>query len=281
MVSGACQNNGMPELPEVETTRAGVAPHVAGQRVRTVIVRQPRLRWPVSEALARDLPGQTLHAVARRAKYLLFVADTGHVCLHLGMSGRLRIVAADTPAASHDHVDIVLENDAALRFNDARRFGSIFWLTGDPYEFSLLARLGPEPLSTAFDGAWLKARSAGRRLAVKSFIMDGAVVVGVGNIYACEALHAAGIHPRRAAARVSAARYEALANAIKRVLGQAIAVGGTTLRDYRGADGDTGYFQMALAAYGRAGQPCPRGCGSIRREIIGQRGTFFCPVCQT
>ncbi|HET7315607.1 bifunctional DNA-formamidopyrimidine glycosylase/DNA-(apurinic or apyrimidinic site) lyase [Salinisphaera sp.] len=270
----------MPELPEVETTRAGVEPHVAGQSVRTVIVRQPRLRWPVSEALARDLPGQTIHAVRRRAKYLLFTADTGHVCLHLGMSGRLRVVAADTPATTHDHIDIVLDNDTMLRFNDARRFGSLFWLTGDPHAFPLLARLGPEPLSDDFDGAWLKARSVGRRIAVKAFIMDAAVVVGVGNIYACEALHGAGIHPRRAASRISAARYEALAAAIRRVLGKAIAVGGTTLRDYIGVNGDTGYFQLSLAAYGREGRPCPRGCGPIRREIIGQRSTFFCPVCQ-
>lgn len=271
----------MPELPEVETTRAGVAPHVLGQRVRSVSVRQPRLRWPVSEALARELPGQTIHAVTRRAKYLLFAADTGHVCLHLGMSGRLRVVAADTPVAAHDHVDIVLDNDTALRFNDARRFGSMFWLTGDPHAFSLLARLGPEPLGPDFDGAWLKARSAGRRIAVKNFIMDAAVVVGVGNIYACEALHGACIHPRRPAARISTARYKTLAAAIQRVLGEAIAVGGTTLRDYIGVHGDTGYFQLSLAAYGREGQSCPRGCGAIRREVIGQRSTFFCPICQT
>ncbi|MGN8157967.1 bifunctional DNA-formamidopyrimidine glycosylase/DNA-(apurinic or apyrimidinic site) lyase [Salinisphaera sp. RV14] len=271
----------MPELPEVETTRAGVEPHVAGQRVRTVIVRQPQLRWPVSAALACDLPGQTIHGVRRRAKYLLFAADTGHVCLHLGMSGRLRVVPADTPAQTHDHVDIVLESDMTLRFNDARRFGSLFWLTGDPQAFPLLARLGPEPLSDDFDGTWLKARSAGRRSAVKAFIMDAAVVVGVGNIYASEALHAAGIHPRRAAGRIGASRYEALAVAIKRVLGEAIAVGGTTLRDYIGVNGDTGYFQLSLAAYGREGQLCPRGCGPIRREVIGQRSTFFCPVCQT
>ncbi|WP_423821596.1 bifunctional DNA-formamidopyrimidine glycosylase/DNA-(apurinic or apyrimidinic site) lyase [Salinisphaera sp. SPP-AMP-43] len=270
----------MPELPEVETTRAGIAPHVRGQRVRTVIVRQPQLRWPVSPELARDLPEQTLHTVYRRAKYLLFVADSGHVCLHLGMSGRLRIVPADTPPETHDHVDIVLDNDTAVRFNDARRFGSLFWLTGDPSQFALLARLGPEPLSDDFDGAWLKARSAGRRIAVKAFIMDAAVVVGVGNIYACEALHAAGIHPRRAAARISAARYAELAEAIKHVLARAIAVGGTTLRDYIGVDGETGYFQLSLSVYGREGAPCPRGCGLIRREVIGQRSTFFCPVCQ-
>ncbi|MES1924600.1 bifunctional DNA-formamidopyrimidine glycosylase/DNA-(apurinic or apyrimidinic site) lyase [Salinisphaera sp. T31B1] len=270
----------MPELPEVETTRAGIAPHVHDQTVRTVIVRQAQLRWPVSPALAEVLPGQRLHAVHRRAKYLLFEADLGHVCLHLGMSGRLRLVPADTPVARHDHVDIVLDNDMTMRFNDARRFGSMFWLTGDPYAFSLLAHLGPEPLSAEFDGAWLHARSRQRRAPVKTFIMDSATVVGVGNIYACEALHAARIHPRCAAGRIGRARYDRLAEAIKHVLARAIAVGGTTLRDYIGVDGDTGYFQLDLAAYGRTDQPCPRGCGPIRREIIGQRSTFYCPVCQ-
>ncbi|GAB3674905.1 bifunctional DNA-formamidopyrimidine glycosylase/DNA-(apurinic or apyrimidinic site) lyase [Salinisphaera aquimarina] len=270
----------MPELPEVETTRAGIEPHVRGQQVRTVIVRQPQLRWPVSAALAEVLPGQIIHAVHRRAKYLLFEAETGHVCLHLGMSGRLRLVPADTPVATHDHVDIVFENDMAMRFNDARRFGSLFWLDGDPQAFSLLAHLGPEPLSEAFDGDWLHTRSRGRRAPVKTFIMDSATVVGVGNIYACEALHAAGIHPRRAAGRISRSRYRTLAAAIKQVLRDAIIAGGTTLRDYIGVDGDTGYFQLRLAAYGRTGAPCPRGCGPIRREIIGQRSTFFCPVCQ-
>ena len=270
----------MPELPEVETTRAGIEPHVAGQAVRTVIVRQPQLRWPVSEPLARELPGQVIHGVTRRAKYLLFEADTGHVCLHLGMSGRLRVVPAGTPVAAHDHVDIELANDWVVRYNDARRFGSIFWLTEPPEHFSLLARLGPEPLSADFTGAWLKQQAARRRMAVKAFIMDSAVVVGVGNIYACEALHAAGIHPRRPAQSVSLARYKRLAEAIKTVLARAITVGGTTLRDYIGVDGDTGYFQLSLAAYSREGAPCPRGCGAIRREVIGQRSTFFCPTCQ-
>ncbi len=270
----------MPELPEVETTRAGIEPHVMGQQVRTVIVRQPQLRWPVTDTLAAELPGQTIHGVARRAKYLLFAADTGHVCLHLGMSGRLRIVAAGTPVVAHDHVDIELANDWVVRYNDARRFGSIFWLTEPPETFSLLARSGPEPLSEAFDGAWLKLQAARRRTAIKAFIMDSQVVVGVGNIYACEALHMAGIHPRRPAQSVSRARYDRLAEAIKTVLARAITVGGTTLRDYIGVDGDTGYFQLSLAAYGREGAPCPRGCGVIRREVIGQRSTFFCPGCQ-
>lgn len=270
----------MPELPEVETTRAGIEPHVRGQTVQTVVVRQSQLRWPVSPELAGVLPGQTLHTVRRRAKYLLFEADTGHICLHLGMSGRLRIVPADTPVAKHDHVDIVLANDWTIRFNDARRFGSLFWLADDPDTFSLLAHLGPEPLGDAFDGDWLYARASGRSTSVKSFIMDSATVVGVGNIYACEALHAARIHPRRPAKRIGRARYRALAEAIRAVLADAVLAGGTTLRDYIGVTGDTGYFQLSLSAYGRAGEPCPRGCGPIRREVIGQRSTFFCPVCQ-
>ncbi|MBS63379.1 bifunctional DNA-formamidopyrimidine glycosylase/DNA-(apurinic or apyrimidinic site) lyase [Salinisphaera sp.] len=271
----------MPELPEVETTRAGIEPHVRGQRVRTVIVRQPQLRWPVSAALAEVLPGQVIRTVHRRAKYLLFEAETGHVCLHLGMSGRLRIVPADTPVVAHDHVDIALDNDWTVRFNDARRFGSIFWLDEAPDTFALLAHLGPEPLGDTFDGDWLYERSRGRRAPVKTFIMDSTTVVGVGNIYACEALHAARIHPRRPAGRIGRRRYHALATAIRQVLADAIVAGGTTLRDYIGVDGDTGYFQLSLAAYGKAGQPCPRGCGPIRREVIGQRSTFFCPVCQT
>lgn len=270
----------MPELPEVETTRAGIEPHVCGQKVRTVIVRQPQLRWPVSEALARELPGQMIHRVTRRAKYLLFATETGHVCIHLGMSGRLRIVPADTPAANHDHVDIVLTNDTTIRFNDARRFGSIFWLREPPEDFRLLAHLGPEPLSNAFDGLWLKARARNRRAPVKAFIMDSATVVGVGNIYACESLHAAGIHPRRPAQRISAQRYASLASAIKQTLTDAIIAGGTTLRDYIGVNGDTGYFQLRLAVYGRAGAPCPRDGEAIRREVIGQRSTFYCPACQ-
>lgn len=271
----------MPELPEVETTRAGVAPHVVGRRVDHVVVRQPQLRWPVSPELTTVLPDQVISAVKRRAKYLLFETEAGSICLHLGMSGRLRVVPDGTPLAAHDHVDFVLDNGWIVRFNDARRFGSIFWISGVPDQFPLLARLGPEPLGAAFDGAYLHARARGRRVTVKSFIMDSHVVVGIGNIYACEALHAAGIHPQRAAGRISAARYEKLAAAIKHVLKNAIAAGGTTLRDYIGVDGNTGYFQQVLAVYGREGRPCPRDAHIIKRQVIAQRSTFFCPHCQT
>lgn len=271
----------MPELPEVETTRAGLEPHVVGRRVKQVIVRQPQLRWPVSPALAESLPSQVISDIHRRAKYLLFDAGNGHICIHLGMSGRLRVVPTDTPPTKHDHVDIALENNQTVRFNDARRFGSVFWISGDVTEFPLLASLGPEPLSDDFDGAWLHARSRGRRAPIKNFIMDSHVVVGVGNIYASEALHAAGIHPKRAAGRISARRYDRLAAAIKRVLDDAIIAGGTTLRDYIGVDGDTGYFQLSLAVYGKAGHACPRDGEPIRRVVIGQRSTFYCPRCQT
>lgn len=270
----------MPELPEVETTRRGVAPYVVGRRVERVLVREPRLRWPVSPELARALPGRRIDAVDRRAKYLLFRAGDGHLMLHLGMSGRLRVIPADLPPESHDHLDVVFENGQALRFHDPRRFGSAFWLTGPPEECLLLAELGPEPLSESFDGDWLYRHSRGRRASVKAFLMDSRTVVGVGNIYACEALHVAGIHPARGAGRIGRERYRRLAAAIRTVLGDAIAAGGTTLRDYIGVDGDSGWFQLSLSVYGKAGEPCPRGCGPIRRRVIGQRATFFCPGCQ-
>jgi len=270
----------VPELPEVETTRRGIAPHVLGRQVARVIVRDARLRWPVAPELARELPGRRIERVSRRAKYLLFAAEGGHLLLHLGMSGRLRVVPAETPPGRHDHLDIVFADDQAVRFHDPRRFGSAFWLTDDPETFPLLASLGPEPLGDRFNGDWLYARSRRRRAAVKTFLMDAATVVGVGNIYASEALHAAGVHPGRPAGRISRARYAALAQAIKTVLGRAIEVGGTTLRDYVGVDGGTGWFQLQLAVYGKASRPCPRGCGPIRRRVIGQRSTFFCPVCQ-
>lgn len=270
----------MPELPEVETTRAGIAPYITGQQVDHVVIRQSKLRWPITAGLTQELPGQTIQAVKRRAKYLLLATPAGHVCLHLGMSGKLRVLPATTPAQTHDHVDIVFQNGLALRFNDARRFGSIFWLKQDPEDFSLLTHLGPEPLGDNFNGQWLADCAARRRLAVKNFIMDSKVVVGVGNIYASEALHAARIDPRQPANQVSLRGYALLADCIKQVLEQAINAGGTTLRDYVGVHGDTGYFQQQLAVYGREGLACPRGCGIVQKTIIGQRSTFFCPRCQ-
>ncbi|WP_070884730.1 bifunctional DNA-formamidopyrimidine glycosylase/DNA-(apurinic or apyrimidinic site) lyase [Pseudomonas argentinensis] len=269
----------MPELPEVETTRRGIAPHLIGQRVSRVIVRERRLRWPIPEDLDVRLSGQRIEAVERRAKYLLIKAETGTLISHLGMSGNLRLVEAGLPAAKHEHVDIELESGLSLRYTDPRRFGALLW-SELPLEHELLLRLGPEPLTELFDGERLYQLSRGKAVAVKPFIMDNAVVVGVGNIYATEALFAAGIDPRRAAGTVSRARYVRLAREIKRVLAHAIERGGTTLRDFIGGDGQPGYFQQELFAYGRGGQFC-KVCGSTLREVkLGQRASVYCPKCQ-
>ena len=269
----------MPELPEVETTRRGIAPHLIGQRVSRVIVRERRLRWPIPEDLDVRLSGQRIEAVERRAKYLLIKAEVGTLISHLGMSGNLRLVEAGLPAAKHEHVDIELESGLALRYTDPRRFGALLW-SELPLEHELLVRLGPEPLTDLFDGERLFQLSRGKAVAVKPFIMDNAVVVGVGNIYATEALFAAGIDPRRAAGTVSRARYVRLAQEIKRVLAHAIERGGTTLRDFIGGDGQPGYFQQELFAYGRGGEFC-KVCGSTLREVkLGQRASVYCPKCQ-
>jgi len=269
----------VPELPEVETTRRGIEPHLLGQRVAQVLVRDRRMRWPVPEDLDVRLSGQRIVAVERRAKYLLIHAEVGTLIVHLGMSGSLRLVPPDQPCGRHDHVDILLESGLALRYTDPRRFGTLLW-SQEPLQHELLARLGPEPLTEAFDGERLYQLSRGRNVAVKPFIMDNAVVVGVGNIYATEALFAAGIDPRRAAGSISRARYQRLAAEIKRILAQAIECGGTTLRDFVGGDGKPGYFQQELFAYGRAGQPCLRCMGLLRELRLGQRASVFCPRCQ-
>ncbi|KIP96325.1 MULTISPECIES: bifunctional DNA-formamidopyrimidine glycosylase/DNA-(apurinic or apyrimidinic site) lyase [Pseudomonas] len=269
----------MPELPEVETTRRGIAPYLEGQRVSRVIVRERRLRWPIPEDLDVRLSGQRIEKVERRAKYLLIKAEVGTLISHLGMSGNLRLVEVGLPAAKHEHVDIELESGLALRYTDPRRFGALLW-SELPLEHELLARLGPEPLTDLFDGERLYQLSRGKAVAIKPFIMDNAVVVGVGNIYATEALFAAGIDPRRAAGTVSRARYVRLAHEIKRVLAHAIERGGTTLRDFVGGDGQPGYFQQELFAYGRGGQFC-KVCGSTLREVkLGQRASVYCPKCQ-
>ncbi|MEO0996340.1 MAG: bifunctional DNA-formamidopyrimidine glycosylase/DNA-(apurinic or apyrimidinic site) lyase [Pseudomonadota bacterium] len=269
----------MPELPEVETTRRGIMPYARGQTIRAVTVREPRLRWPVPRELATQLSGATIRTVQRRAKYLVFRTSAGAMLLHLGMSGSLRIVDADTPIKKHDHLDIALGSGRLIRFHDPRRFGSVH-LTDDTDTHPLLASLGPEPLGDAFDGNHLHAQSRGRRVAVKVFIMNARVVVGVGNIYASEALHLAGIHPRRAAGRIGPARYQRLADAIHETLTAAIAVGGTTLRDFYGGDGEPGYFRQCLHVYERDGEPCRRCGGTVRREVLGQRASYYCPGCQ-
>jgi formamidopyrimidine-DNA glycosylase len=271
----------MPELPEVETTRRGIRRAVRGHRITEVVVRQRALRWPVPARLPRALAGSRVLEVERRAKYLVFRTGAGAMLLHLGMSGSLRVVAATQPPGRHDHIDFVLDDGRALRFRDPRRFGSVHWTAGDPLRHPLLRDLGPEPLGPRFTGAYLSTCAAGRRQAVKTFIMDSRVVAGVGNIYANEALFSARIHPARAAGRISRARYDALARAIRRVLRDAIRQGGTTLRDFVNGDGEPGYFGVRLRVYDREGEPCPR-CGTrIRAGRTGQRSTFYCPHCQT
>ena len=274
----------MPELPEVETTRRGLLPHVEGQRVAHVRLRRPDLRWPIPREVEELLPEQRIDAIRRRAKYLLLDTTAGSALLHLGMSGSLRVLPEDTPVRAHDHVDIALVGEdgkpgRVLRFNDPRRFGCLLWQA--PGEIHpLLAGLGPEPLSEAFDGNYLFELSRGRKVPVKTFLMDQSVVVGVGNIYAAEALSTAGISPLRPAGKVSRERYAALAEAVKAILAHAIARGGTTLRDFISPDGAPGYFEQELLAYGRGGQPCPR-CGrALKQASIGQRATVWCGHCQ-
>ncbi len=270
----------MPELPEVETTRRGIEPHLLGRTVSRVIVRNRQLRWPVPARLDATLRGQRIEHVRRRGKYLLLGFEQGSLILHLGMSGSLRILPVNQPGEKHEHVEWQLDDGHCLRLRDPRRFGAVLWTRRDPLEHRLLAHLGPEPLSEAFDGDGLHARAAGRRQAVKPFLMDSRIVVGVGNIYASEALFLAGIHPRRAAGRISLARCRQLATAIKQVLAEAIEQGGTTLRDFTGSDGRPGYFKQRLNVYGRAGESCPR-CGQpIRQQVIGQRASYYCPRCQ-
>lgn len=270
----------MPELPEVETTRRGIEPHILKQDIRDVIVRQSQLRWPVPGNLAELLRGSVIQSVGRRAKYLLVRTASGTLIIHLGMSGSLRLVSTDVAVGAHDHIDICLSSGKVLRYTDPRRFGAFLWSMQDPMEHKLLRDLGPEPLAEEFNGDLLYRLSRGRSASVKQFIMDGHIVVGVGNIYANEALYMAGIHPKRAAKRVSLARYRQLASAIKTVLGDAIAQGGTTLRDFVGGDGKPGYFKQKLNVYGRGGESCNQ-CGSCLSEIRqGQRSTVYCRHCQ-
>ncbi|UWX04092.1 bifunctional DNA-formamidopyrimidine glycosylase/DNA-(apurinic or apyrimidinic site) lyase [Pseudoxanthomonas sp. NC8] len=270
----------MPELPEVETTRRGLAPHVEGRRITGVVLRRPDLRWPIPDQIRELLPGRRIEAVRRRAKYLLMDTDAGDsALLHLGMSGMLRVLPADTPVGAHDHVDLALDSGRVLRFTDPRRFGSLLWQPAGT-EHELLRGLGPEPLSDAFDGDWLFARSRGRSAPVKTFLMDQRIVVGVGNIYAAESLFRAGISPLRAAGKVSRERYAALTGAVREILAYAITRGGTTLRDFLSPDGAPGYFEQELAVYGRGGGACPTCGGPLREASIGQRASVWCPRCQ-
>jgi len=270
----------MPELPEVETTRRGIEPWVLGQAISGWHIRNAALRWPVD--IPDQLRGQTIQATSRRGKYILLHTRPGTLLVHLGMSGSLRILQADTPALKHDHVDILLANQRVLRLNDPRRFGSILFQPGDTAdEHPLLAHLGVEPLGNEFSGAYLHRLSRGRKVAVKNFIMDSRVVVGVGNIYAAESLFSAGLRPTTAAGRVPLWIYERLAGAIVAVLNRSLRQGGTTLRDFVGSDGNPGYFKQQLNVYGRQNLPCRTCQTPLKLQTLGQRSTVYCPKCQT
>jgi formamidopyrimidine-DNA glycosylase len=270
----------MPELPEVETTRRGILRFVRQRTIERVIVREPRLRWRVPAELAEVTAGQKIRSLRRRGKYLLFDLERGALILHLGMSGSLRVLSAGTLPLAHDHVDIVLDSGLCLRFNDPRRFGSLLWTLEDPLTHRLLSTLAPEPLSVGFDGAYLARAAARRSVAIKQLIMNSQVVVGVGNIYASEALFRAGIRPRRAAGRLQRAEFDALVESIRAVLRDAIRAGGTTLRDYVNPKGMPGYFRQKLFVYERDGEPCRKCRTPIRHLVQGQRSTYFCPHCQ-
>jgi len=269
----------MPELPEVETTARGIAPHLLDHCVSHVAVRHHQLREPVPAHLEAQLVGRRLGAVSRRAKYLLLDFGDGQLLVHLGMSGSLRIVPTGTAPSTHDHVDIGF-GERVLRYRDPRRFGLMRWIARGEAQPALLASLGVEPLSDAFDGAWLHRATRGAKRSIKTFIMDSHQVVGVGNIYASESLFRAGIHPLTPAGRLGPARCDRLAGAIRATLTDAIAAGGSSLRDFVGSDGKPGYFQQQYFVYGRTGEPC-RTCGQpIAKQVIGQRASFFCRHCQ-
>ncbi|NND64832.1 MAG: bifunctional DNA-formamidopyrimidine glycosylase/DNA-(apurinic or apyrimidinic site) lyase [Gammaproteobacteria bacterium] len=270
----------MPELPEVETTRRGIEPLLAGKVARNMLLRCTKLRRPIPRSLANVIQNQRLQAVGRRAKYLLFDFDRGQLLVHLGMSGSLRVLNQAKPAHKHDHWDINFDDNKTLRFTDPRRFGLTLWRDQNDDQGSLLDHLGVEPLTAGFNGQYLLQRARCRRVNVKSFIMDQRIVVGVGNIYASEALWLAGINPKRSAGRIALARYEKLTKAIKKVLNNAIEAGGTSLRDFSGVDGKPGYFQLRLRVYDREGKACRRCAGTIRRIVTTGRSTYYCPQCQ-
>jgi formamidopyrimidine-DNA glycosylase len=268
----------MPELPEVEVARRGIAPHIVGRRIAAITVREPRLRWRVPRSIGA-LAGRKVRAVKRRAKYLLLDCGDGHLIVHLGMSGSLRLVARGTRPGKHDHVDFAF-GERLLRLRDPRRFGAVLWTGEPPAAHRLLRHLGIEPLSRALDARRLHALTRGHRTAIKQFLMDGRRIVGIGNIYASESLFLAGIHPRARAGRLSSKRCARLVTAIKHTLRGAIRAGGSTLRDFVGSDGEHGCFQTRYWVYDRAGEPCRRCGGPVRRIVQGQRATFYCARCQ-
>jgi formamidopyrimidine-DNA glycosylase len=270
----------MPELPEVETTRRGIEPHAAGRRITQFALYESRLRWPIAPDLVRQVTGQHILSVGRRAKYLLLALGSGTLILHLGMSGSLRVLPADTPRLKHDHFDLVLDNGVALRFNDPRRFGSLHFTSEDPLQHPLLRALAPEPFDAAFNTDYLWRITRRRKVAIKQLLMNSRLVVGVGNIYASEALFRAGVRPRRQARSLKREEITRIVRAVRSVLAMAIRVGGTTLRDYVGADGMPGYFRQKLYVYERDGQAC-RKCRTVVRQLTqGQRSSYYCATCQ-
>ena len=275
----------MPELPEVETSRRGIEPHVKNRRIEQVVIREHRLRWPIPENLPALASGRKVNAVSRRGKYILLELDRGSILIHLGMSGSLRICKPGTPPEKHDHIDIRVSTPAGrqvkiLRLRDPRRFGCVLWIEGETEQHRLLKALGPEPLSEDFSADYLWRQSRGRSSAVKSFIMNSHIVVGVGNIYACEALFRARISPKRRAGNISLQRYHRLVDEIRATLSEAIDQGGTTLRDFTAESGQPGYFKQKLLVYGRTGESCVI-CAQPVKQITQQgRSTFYCPHCQ-
>lgn len=270
----------MPELPEVEITCRGLAPHLIGRRIEAFIVRERRLRWPIAPELPAELAGNCVRALRRRAKYLIFELERGAMIVHLGMSGALRIVAANSIPGKHDHLDWLLDGGRVLRYSDPRRFGSVHFVRGDPEQHCLLSALGPEPLAAEFSAESLHRASRTRRVSIKEFLMNSHIVAGVGNIYANEALFRAGIDPRTRVGRISQERYRTLIAGVRTTLTAALAAGGSSLRDWLHADGSSGYFQQQYYVYDRRGEAC-RHCKTPIREIRqGQRASFFCPLCQ-
>ena len=270
----------MPELPEVETTRRGLAPHLEGKRIATAVVRNRALREPVPRNLPRLVSNATVHGIGRRGKYLLFDCGHGTLIVHLGMSGRLWLVDAATPPASHDHFDLVMTSGAVVRLRDPRRFGLVLWQKGSALAHPLLKDIGPEPLAAGFDGSWLYAQTRSRSAAIKLALMDSHLVAGIGNIYANEALFRAGINPKTPAQRIGPRRYQLLADKIRETLEEAIEAGGSSLRDYVGSDGQAGYFQSRFMVYDRGGAPCYSCQEPVRAVVQGQRSTYYCPRCQ-
>jgi formamidopyrimidine-DNA glycosylase len=270
----------VPELPEVETTRRGIEPHVVGRRIRRLLVHEHRLRWPVDREIVTAVHGRAIRRAGRRAKYLLLETDSGTLILHLGMSGSLRVLPADTPRIAHDHVDIELDSGKTLRFNDPRRFGSLLFTREDPATHPLLRSLAPEPFAHEFDANYLWRVTRRRSVAIKQLLMNSRCVVGVGNIYASEALFRARVRPRRTARSLTREECARLVRAIKATLAMAVKVGGTTLRDYVGADGNPGYFRQRLYVYERDGKPCRVCRRPVKQFTQGGRSTYWCPNCQ-